>query len=169
MCCWSRGPGGWHLAFWKPQFMCNLFETFGPQDFSKIIKKQFIKFWFPRWVSRPDYQAGPVGRSGRPVRLAKGGMGQRGKGKASHYGGEWSSQGVWDTFWGHLRLQAQLVVVDLENWLLFFLLLFVVVSSIILISQFPPEKGCLLARMGIWSKLAALISIKNSQLWRMLL
>ena len=27
------------LAFWKPQFMCNLFETFGPQDFSKDFKK----------------------------------------------------------------------------------------------------------------------------------
>ena len=43
MCCWSK-RGGKSLAFCKPQFMCNLFETFEPQDFSKkskIKKKNF--------------------------------------------------------------------------------------------------------------------------------
>ena len=55
MCCWSKGRGvRGRLAFWKPQFMCNLFETFGPQDFSKDLKKKqlFSCGWY---VVKPSF------------------------------------------------------------------------------------------------------------------
>ena len=54
------------LAFLKPQFMCNLFETFEPQDFSKIKKNQKIQkipvsqTGLPGWITRPVWLAGPV-------------------------------------------------------------------------------------------------------------
>ena len=88
--------------------------------------------------------AGPVGRSGQPGWIVRspGDLGSVAPGPVSkncsqplhqplriskvwreevwvrggiHYGGEWSSRGVQYTFWGPLRLQGQLVLVDLEN------------------------------------------------------
>ena len=53
------------LAFLKPQFMCNLFETFEPQDFSKkkiqkIQKIPVSQTGLPGWITRPVWLAGPV-------------------------------------------------------------------------------------------------------------
>ena len=34
----GQGQGMGHLAFWKPQYICDLFKTFGPQDFKNMSK-----------------------------------------------------------------------------------------------------------------------------------
>ena len=93
-------------------------------------------FWGPglccSWPAFPDrlqwaltlkpsdtYNSGPKNRSkplDQPLRISKGWREEVWVRGGNHYGGEWSSRGVWDTFWGPLRLQGQLVLVDLENW-----------------------------------------------------
>ena len=94
-------------------------------------------FWGPglccSWPAFPDrlhwaltlkpsdtYTSGPKNRSQplhQPLRISKGWRERYGSGwLGNHYGGEWSSRGVWDTFLGPLKLQGQLVMVDLEHW-----------------------------------------------------